>query len=199
MRELVGVKPEGFDLDDTIFKRERIIRYFEAVKRKLGISLPKLTFEGLPKVDHTPVDVPLKGWKEFLAFDFHRTRGAIPGVAERLKEKASQGIPLYGISGRPATQVWAYMTIVQLDHARIPLADLLLTPRGTSGLISKAHGIKLTGVCEYSDDDPDTVFYLARLFPQVQFNYIHYGLTPKPRGSNIRVVTIKQWSDPNFR
>lgn len=73
-----GINIEGFDLDDTLFMREGITRFGGFLKGRVrSLSLPKYTLDTLPDLDHTPIDRPVSGLREQIAFDFHRKRVAI--------------------------------------------------------------------------------------------------------------------------
>ena len=198
MSELVGARIEGYDIDDTLVRRELVTRFFGSVKGRFAHSLPKYTLDNLPYLDHAPQDIP--GVKSQSLY-WHRRRGAIEGVADRLKTKAAQGIQLIGISGRPATFEWDDMTREQLARLGIILNDVVLTPPGVSATASKADVIRTLGVTEFSDDDGKTQFYLSGLFPDRMFNWIHHGLANIPPAMeatlasrpNVRIISIKEW------
>ncbi|RJP46217.1 MAG: hypothetical protein C4584_01960 [Armatimonadetes bacterium] len=202
---LVGVefRPniEGFDLDDTLFMREDITRFAGFLKGRLKTySLPKYTLDTLPDLNHTPVDCPISGRKEQLAFDYHRKRVAIPGVVDKLKAKVDQGKKLIALSGRAATLDWYEMTLEQIARESLPITEIILTPDGVSTSVSKAHGMLVAGVYEFNDDDLKTQLFLSRVYPDRQFNWIRHGLTNIPvkkellaARPNLRVMPIAEW------
>src|SRR3989344_1713227 len=177
MSELVETRIEGFDIDDTLVRRELVTRFFGSVKGKFAHSLPRYSLDDLPILDHSPQDIP--GVKTQSLY-WHRRRGAIEGIADRLKTKASDGIQLIGISGRPATLEWDDMTREQLARVGIFLNDVVLTPPGVSTTASKADVIRTLGVKEFSDDDGKTQLYLSGLFPDRMFNWVRHGLANIP-------------------
>lgn len=168
--------------------------------RLKSYSLPEYTLDTLPDLDHTPVDCPISGWKEQLAFDYHRKRVAIPGVVDKLKAKVNQGKKLIALSGRAATLDWYEMTLEQIAREGLPISELILTPDGISTSVSKAHGMLVAGVGEFNDDDLKTQLYLTQLYPDRQFNWIRHGLTNIPAKEivlatrpNLRVVPLAEW------
>lgn len=97
MLEFPPFKREGYDIDDTVLLSEQITRIGGFLKGRIpfrSISLPKYTLETLPVLDHTPKDVFPKTWFDLIEFFAHSTRLAIPGVAQKLREKAGDGIIL---------------------------------------------------------------------------------------------------------
>lgn len=193
---------EGFDLDDTLFMREGITRFGGFLKGRVrSLSLPKYTLDTLPDLDHTPIDRPVSGRREQIAFDFHRKRVAIPGVADRLKAKLDQGKRLVALSGRAATFDWCEMTVDQLKREGMPITEVVLTPEGISTSVSKAHGIGILGVGEFNDDDLRTQLFLSGLYPDRTFNWIRHGLTNIPPAMeatlasrpNVRTISIREW------
>lgn len=198
MSELVGPRIEGFDIDDTLVRRELVTRFFGSVKGRFAHSLPKYTLDDLPVLDHTPQAIA--GVKSQSLY-WHSRRGAIEGVAERLKTKATEGTSLIGISGRPATLEWDDMTREQLARLGIFLNDVVLTPPGVSTTASKADVIRTLGVSEFSDDDGKTQFYLSGLFPDRMFNWVRHGLANIPpvmeatlaSRPNVRIIPIREW------
>ena len=191
---------KGFDLDDTLFMREGITRFGGFLKGRMGYSLPKYTLDTLPDLDHTPIDHPISGRREQIAFDYHRKRVAIPGVADRLKAKLDQGKRLIALSGRAATLDWYEMTLEQLTREGMPITEVMLTPKGISTSVSKAHGIGTLGIGEFNDDDLKTQLFLSGLYPDRAFNWIRHGLTNIPAKKevfaarlNLRVVPIGEW------
>lgn len=197
----LGSNIEGFDLDDTLFMREGITRFAGFLKGRLKpYSLPKYTLNTLPDLDHTPIDYPISGRKEQLAFDYHRKRVAIPGVVDKLKAKVDQGKKLVALSGRAATLAWYEMTLEQLAREGLPITEVILTPDGVSTSVSKAHGMLIAGVYEFNDDDLKTQLFLSGFYPGRQFNWIRHGLTNIPAKKeilatrhNLRVVSLAEW------
>lgn len=203
----VEAKRIAYDLDDSLDAREGSTRTVSRLKyRFFSPALPKQTLDEIPVMDHTPVDVPLKGLRpkdlqEKLSFYFHFRRPTFPGIPEKLREEAEGGAVLYAISGRKATRAWAKMTEAQLsrDSVPIPAENIILAPIGTSGLLSKADAIRQFRIQKFYEDDRRSVLYLAGLFPDVEFNYIdHYiaSLTKKDLADrpNINVIPITEWS-----
>ena len=199
MAELLIARREGFDVDDTIVGRELITQLIGSLRGRIGYSIPGYTLNTLPVLDHTPVDVPTVNRA---ALWFHQRRVVIPGVAERLRTKASQGIEVYALSGRPATVEWHNTTVDQFVREGIPIPGtrIILTPSGVSTSVSKAEAIQALGIEEFSDDNLKTLLYLAQLFPDRVFNWIRYGLTDIPARRvllesqpNIREIPINKW------
>lgn len=202
MVESIGVAI-GYDIDNTLVRREWPTSLAEALRGGIGYSFPKYPWNtpfAIPDLNHEPVDT--QGIKR-VALWFHQRRRAIPGVAERLKKEASQGVELYAISGRPATTEWLNATINQFEREGIPIPGtrIILTPTGVSTRVSKAHAIRELNIEEYSDDDLRTILYLSRSFPDRKFNWISHNLAgifvPKAIPGywpNIKIVPINEWT-----
>ena len=192
----MGAGPErviGADLDGVVFGRT-IEGFFSRIRYMvLRPSPPKHALADIPQLDHTPVVVSIRNPLEAMSVFFHYRRTAIPGVAEMLRQEIAKGTPVYGISGRRATKPWAEMTQAQLIRENIPLAAVYLTPKGSSGLESKADSIRKLRVTHFYEDDRRTLLYLAKLFPHVRFNYIDHGLaqlTEKDLAENTNITVI---------
>ncbi len=192
----------GFDFDDTTRAREGSTRTVSRIKyRFFRPALPKETLEEIPFMDHTPVDAPIEGFREALSLFFHARRQTFPGIPERLRAEAEGGATLYGISGNQATKVWAKITETQLVRDSIPISaeNIVLTPKGASGLHSKADAIRQLRIQKFYDDDRRTILYLSGLFPDVEFNYIDHYIAPLTKkdlanNPNIKVIPIAEWS-----
>lgn len=177
----------GFDLDDSVFWREVGIRYFGHAKNLLlRPSFPKQTLDEIPHYDHTPYDRK-SSLTDHISRGWHSRRTAIFGVAELINEineiidqteDPEKKPEVWGITGRPCSKAWYEMTQAQLMEANIKLTGIRMKPKGISGILSKAESIRDLGVTDFYEDDKRTILYLAKLFPNVRFNYIDHGLAP---------------------
>lgn len=191
----------GVDLDDTLFWREVGIRYFGHLKNVLRRpALPNKTLDEIPQYDHTPYDIPASGIKERVSRVWHSRRTEISGMAEMVSEELAAGTDVYGITGRRTSKGWFEMTDDQLRAAKIKLTGIRMTPKGVSGILSKADSIRELGITDFYEDDRRTVRYLARLFPDVKFHYADHGLAhlskKETMNTNIEVIPIREFAPP---
>ena len=192
-------KRVGYDLDDSVFWREVLTRHVGHAKDLiLRPSLPKKSLTDIGELDDTLPDLS-PGIRGRISALFHFKRTAIPGMAEKIQGEAKAGVPLYGVSGRRASRIWMDLTTAQLVREDIPIPgkNVRLTPRGYSSLESKAYWIKELGITEFNEDNKRTALYVAKLFPQVQVNYVDHGLaslSPQDLAmyTNIKVIPIEE-------
>lgn len=187
----------GRDLDDSTFWREVGTRFVGRLGHIRNSKTPLArSIDDIPLLDHTPLDTPIKGFKERISAFFHFRRTVIPGVDLMIQEEVKNGTPVYGITGRRATRQWHEMTCAQLEREGTPFTGICMKPKEVSGIESKADGIRALRITDFYEDDRRTTLFLAGLFPGVRFNYIDHGehlaeddLTKNP---NITVIPIKQ-------
>lgn len=196
---LPGKKVIGIDLDDTLFWREVGIRYFGHLKNLTKRpALPKQSLDEIPRYDHTPYDIPASNFAERISRVWHSRRTVIPGFAQMIRDELETGTQVYGITGRRASKAWFEMTDAQLKEADIKLTSIRMAPKGVSGLLSKADAIRELEVTDYYEDDRRSVLYLAKLFPNIRFNYIDHGLAHLSEKdiqgiNNIKVIPIREF------
>lgn len=163
------------DLDDCAFDRGLFTR---EVGRRMRSVLPhklsKRSVGDFTELDHTPIDRPVRGLEAISAF-FHFRRKPIEGVIHPLRDAIASGIPVIAATGRRAKTRWDKGTRDQADRAGLNFTDIILTPDGVSGKVSKAKTIKRVGATHYLDDDPDTIQYVNRENPGLQIIHIDHG------------------------
>jgi hypothetical protein len=202
MSEKISQGRYGYDVDDTLVRRSRLVRFFGAVAGRSSLSshsTPGYTVDTLPDLNHTPADV-VKG--KGLNFRMHMGRIAIPGVPEKLQARAAQGAEQFAISGRFSTASWHEGTAAQLTREGYPITPdrVILTPLGEKGRVSKAVAIKNLRLSRFADDDLGTQLFLSFVHPDVEFDWIQYGLTNThvdkvvlAARPNLRTVPINEW------
>jgi len=182
--ETTGSTARVFDFDDTLLGRERITRLMGLVVGKVRPQhVPHLSAEEITQlnINHGRVEGEVKGRVEKTAFDWHAGRRVYPGVKEELEKLTSEGVDIYGNTGRPNKGAWVDMTHESLDRQGIGtyFRDIAFTPKGIKTAVSKAHRLwELSQQYEQvvmDEDDPRTVRFLATVLPDVQINYIQYG------------------------
>lgn len=181
-------KAQVFDLDDTIFARERIIRVLGFINGKLHPQSHSLLMRAdimRFEINHGRVDSQIEGWKERLAFEAHARRQIFPWVLRILEALAEEGVDIYGNTGRPSKTEWVDMTYESLDKEGIGkfFTDVAFTPEGVKTAVSKAHRLDQLARfygnkrVEYFEDDPRTIIFLAPLFPEIRINYVQHKLS----------------------
>lgn len=188
----------GFDGDGVVVWREPAAFYPGFLKNLiLRPSLPTKGLQDIPRMDHTPQDLPRRGWKDRISARFHYERIAIPGVAEIIRGEIESGNFVCIVTGRKATCNWYDQTEAQLKRENIHPTAIFMTPVGMSGLDSKADVIREEKITDFFEDDKRTILFLAGLFPDVRFNHIDHGLEPLTeeelrQNPNINVIPIDQ-------
>lgn len=179
-----GEEAYSFDLDDTIFRREKIIRYLGFIKG--GLNRHKRSpynINNLPNISFGPVDQPITGLVEKLSFKIHAQRSIIPETKDIIIEAASQGIDIYGNTGRSNKREWEIMTARSLENAGIAeyFRGVFHTPDGIKTAMSKAVALKLLlenyKQVSHFEDDYRTVLFLADLFPNIDIYFIQHALS----------------------
>lgn len=175
----------AYDFDDTLLNRSRSIRVGALIFRRIF----QRHHDQLPPIDSiSPLvrdvrETPITTLGELISYAHHSIIGLIPGVKEVLEADKAEGVDIYGITGRSNKRPWVDMTNRTLEKEGIePLfTDVLFTPKGYRTAVSKADGLRtlqeMYEEVEFSDDDPETIAYLAGQFPDITFNYVHYGST----------------------
>lgn len=173
----------SYDLDDTLIGRSgsaRMVGFFEG--KILSHHLPSYTSDVLPEIQRVTSDTSLSVI-ERLSLTFHSHGKVLPGVPGNIEQDVSDGIHVYGNTGRPNKTAWVDMTERTLHKGGIltQFEDIFYTPHGMKTAVSKAVALKELAaryrkVAHY-DDDPKTAVYLATLFPDVQIYLIQSGVT----------------------
>ncbi|MBI2329781.1 CDP-alcohol phosphatidyltransferase family protein [Candidatus Daviesbacteria bacterium] len=191
----------GIDLDDTLLWREVGIRYFGHIRNlTLRPAFPSQTLDEIPQYDHSVYDPKETKLAERVSRVWHSRRTPIPGMAEMIREELASGTEVYAVTGRKASKAWYEMTADQLKAANIQLTETRMTPKGVSGLLSKADSIRELGITDFYEDDRRTVRYLSKLFPHVKFHYVDHGLAhlteKETTDTNIDVIPIRKLAPP---
>lgn len=173
----------SWDLDDTVIAREGITRGLgivkSAVRRQQLLTLHRAE---LPRLDRTPVDVPL-ALTERISYAVHAQRQVFPWVRSLLEVTRSRDMDHYGNTGRSNKRAWVDMSYRTLEQGGVAhlFEDVFFTPEGTPTAVSKAAGIRDLLVqydeVNHVEDDPRTAVFLAGLFPEVTVYLVQYGTT----------------------
>lgn len=190
----------GYDLDGTLVRRQKPAEWASKIKYRISRpSFPQIDFDRITPLDHTPVDRPL-GLKARISAFFHFRRQAFPGIPEWLSDEAESGALIYVVTGRKATTAWDKLTEDQLRREKIPFNSIFLTPRGVSGIVSKASCIKRLEVGRFYDDDKNTVLALSRIFKDrgLELFYLDHGIAPLGKedlaaNPNLHVIPRGDW------
>ena len=174
------------DFDDTLFVRGTPTRLIGLVGGKLHGAkslLPTRDDISLLTLQHDATDEDVRTITELFSLYAHSERPLFPGVKKALTILASEGVDVYGNTGRSNRIAWVNMTEEALKKGDVLnlFRGVFYTPEGIKTAVSKAHAIHLLRErydhLVFDEDDPRTALYVARLFPDVQVNLIHHGST----------------------
>ena len=174
----------SFDVDDVLIDRGGISRGLGLISGKLKPHrLPTYDVSNLPLIVREVIDLPLYGVFEKVSFEVHARRKVISGVKVELETITTEGIVVYGNTGRSNKKAWVEMTEQTLQDGEIAdyFQNIFYAPDGVKTAVSKAVALQ-TLQTQYKqvahfDDDPRTVAYLASLFPDIKLYLIEYGST----------------------
>lgn len=134
-----------------------------------------------------------KAFKTGLAVLTQRWRRPYPQAGDGLRRLSSSGRTLYLLTSR--------------TEERIPPAERWLDRQAWRGLFTglffnvgreaadafKAEMLRAQPIDVHVDDDPDTVAYLAGLFPDKLFVHLDHQHGPSPQGPNI--AAVRDWQE----
>lgn len=175
---------DAYDLDDTLFARNFVIRAWSHLKARLVFRKDPTSDLVIGDFNHRVVEgkIPTYSW-EMVTYMAHMGRRPISRMVEILMQNQGDA-DIFILTGRSSGSDWVEGTRERLAKAGIlRLLDgkdrLLFTPGGKPTALSKIHALselqeRYHGV-RMTDDDWKTVHTGATVLPDVVWRYVYHG------------------------
>jgi len=183
----------SLDIDDVVVLRQNAVRIagmlngrkshpFHPPRYDLYKPYEGITIEPITRA----ISSNKLSLKDQMSLHGHAVRKINPDIVPVLDNMQTNGVVIYGNTGRENSQPWIEMTEHQLRELGIRdyFESIFFTPVDLPTRSSKAAGIEVLrrkySFVIHADDDPRTIFHLASIYPEgsgVQFYLLHYGPT----------------------